>query len=264
MYLLSSVTPSASHIILCSRSLSMRIYTLNHDQSNDSLEPQLLRTLKPHQAPVVVSTTDTTGTLLATGGADGIVKVWDIKGGYVTHTFHGHSGLISALHFFQANTTNLPKERDTGKKRKKPGQTEIDNADDEGISGFRLASGGEDGKVRIWNLQKRKSVAHLDSHVSVVRKLDYSAEENALLSTSRDKTVMVWDTTTWKNRHTISVLEELETAGFLAQGAVLYSGGENGNVRLWSMSTGKELTKDLVPKTETEPIQDSIYYPGLE
>jgi U3 small nucleolar RNA-associated protein 13 len=242
----------------------MRIFALNHDLSNYSLEPQLLRTLKPHQAPVVVSTTDSTGTLLATGGADGIVKVWDIKGGYITHTFHGHSGLISALHFFQVNTISLPKELETGKKRKKPGQADLDNTDDEGTAGFRLASGGEDGKVRIWNLQKRKSVAILDSHVSVVRKLDYSAEENALLSTSRDKTVMVWDTTTWKNRYTIPALEELETAGFLTHGTILYSGGETGNVRLWSMSTGKELTKDLVPKTETEAIQDSIYYPGLE
>src|ERR1700753_2102705 len=116
MYLLSSVTPSASHIILCSRSLSMRIYTLNHDQSNDSLEPQLLRTLKPHQAPVVVSTTDTTGTLLATGGADGIVKVWDIKGGYVTHTFHGHSGLVTALHFFEIDPSNIVAEEEKSKK----------------------------------------------------------------------------------------------------------------------------------------------------
>jgi U3 small nucleolar RNA-associated protein 13 len=242
----------------------MRIYALNHDQSNNSIEPQLLRTLKPHQAPVVVSTIDSTGTLLATGGADGIVKVWDIKGGYVTHTFHGHSGLISALHFFQVNATSLPKETQSGKKRKKPGQEEVDNIEDEGTTGFRLASGGEDGKVRIWNLQKRKSVAILDSHVSVVRKLDYSAEENALLSTSRDKTLMVWDITTWKNRHTIPVLEELETAGFLENGAILYTGGENGNVRLWLMTTGKELTKEQLPKSETEAIQDSIYYPSLE
>src|ERR1700753_4103129 len=97
----------------------MRIFSWNHDPSNESLVPQLLRTLKPHQAPVVVSTIDSTGTLLATGGEDGIVKVWDIKGGFVTHTFHGHSGLISALHFFQVNNAIIPKESETGKKRKK-------------------------------------------------------------------------------------------------------------------------------------------------
>jgi U3 small nucleolar RNA-associated protein 13 len=191
----------------------------------------LLRTLKPHQAPVVVTAIDSTGTLLATGGADSVIKVWDLKAGYITHTFHGHSGLISTLHFFQVDTTTQPP------------QDQIHSQTHGITSGFRLASGGEDGKVRVWNLQRGKSIMTLDSHVSVVRKLDYSPEENALLSVSRDQTIMVTDLKSWKTRWTIPALEELDTAGFLANGSIFYSGGEFGNLRLWSIDTGKEITK---------------------
>jgi U3 small nucleolar RNA-associated protein 13 len=95
------VTPTASHLVICSRSLSMRIFALNRSEDpNLSIQPELLRTLKPHTSPVVSSAIDSTGTLLATGSADGTIKVWDIRGGYVTHTFHGHGGVVGARYFF--------------------------------------------------------------------------------------------------------------------------------------------------------------------
>ena len=80
----------------------MRFFALNaSDAEDDTIELELLRTLKPHTSPVVTLATDRTGTLVGTGGADGVVKVWDIRGGYTTHTFHGHGGVVSALHFFE-------------------------------------------------------------------------------------------------------------------------------------------------------------------
>ena len=153
----------------------MRIYALTLSASDDLIEPELLRTLKPHTAPVVVSAVDRTGTLLATGGADGVVKVWDTRGAYVTHTFHGHSGVISALHFFEVDTTKTTAD-ETTKKRKRKSKGESAASEEvvggETTIGYRLASGGEDGKVRVWNLHKRSSAAVLDAHVSVVRSLD--------------------------------------------------------------------------------------------
>ena len=237
----------------------MRIYKLNPSLEKEGLlDTELLRTLKPHAAPVVVSTTDHTGALLATGGADGIVKVWDIRGGYATHTFHGHSGLVSALHFFELDPSTVERES-KGKKRKKAALEPEPN--DESL-GYRLSSGGEDGKVRVWDLHKRSSVV-LDSHVSVIRKLDFCREKNALVSASRDRTIVVWDSRTWKARITIPTLEEVETAGFLADGSCLYSGGESARLRIWSPTTGAELSKMQSPGTEAESIQDSIYFPDL-
>ena len=226
----------------------MKIYALQRSENDMSMiNPVLLRTLKPHTTPVITATVDSTGTLLATGGADGVVKVWDIRGGYVTHTFRGHAGVISALHFFKASATNP--EHEVKSKKKKRSRSNLQRDEDminsqNSATAFRLASGNEDGKIRIWDLTKRKSLAVLDSHVSVVRGLEFSVEGNVLVSASRDKTIIIWDAQTWKSKKVIPVLEGVEAVGLLEEGALLYSGGENGRLRVWDSETGREITQE--------------------
>lgn len=250
---------------MCSRSLSLRIFAISEgDAEEGTIELDLLRTLRPGTSPVVTLAVDRTGTLVATGGADGVVKVWDIRAGYTTHTFHGHGGVVSALHFFEVEALRKNDTSDASKKRKRSrSQPQEEVTEGETSIEFRLASGAEDGKIRIWDLHKRKSAAVLDSHVSVVRSLQYSPEERILVSGSRDKTLIVWDAESWKAQRTIAALEDLESAGFVADGQIAYSGGEHGHVRLWSISTGQELTAEQEPGFETDAIVDILYHASL-
>lgn len=246
----------------------MLIYALSpSDTEEDTIELDLLRTLRPHTSPVVTLATDRTGTLVGTGGADGVVKVWDIRGGYATHTFHGHGGVVSALHFFEVTVEDDEDSSENSKKRKrrksKQEQAESEQVQGDGQIQYRLASGAEDGKIRVWDLHKRKSTAVLDSHVSVVRSLQYSPEEKVLVSGSRDKTLIVWDSQRWKAQRTIAALEGIEGAGFLANGHIIYSGGEHGRIRLWSTATGQELTEEQEPGIETDEIVNVLHYPSL-
>ncbi|KAJ0419962.1 WD40-repeat-containing domain protein [Aspergillus carlsbadensis] len=265
-----TITPSASHVILCSRSMSMRIYSLTpYDDTSSAIETKLVRSLKPHTAPVVTTATDPTGTLLATGAADGSIKVWDIRGGYITHSFHGHGGVISALCFFQS-----PFSETDGKSPSKKNKTNRKGDDDDedmmdpdtsvsSIGTFRLASGSEEGKVRVWDLNKRKSIASLDSHVSVVRSLSYSSTENALLSAGRDKTVIVWDMRTFKTRRIIPILESAEAASFVTEGGLCLVGGENGRLRVWDCNRGGEVTMEQEAAPEFEAVIAIHYTPGM-
>ncbi|KAI1138835.1 U3 small nucleolar RNA-associated protein [Hypoxylon sp. FL0543] len=261
-----TLTPSGSHLIICSRSLSMRIYSLK--KAGDSIETQLVRTLKPHTTPVVVLAVDRTSTLLATGGTDGSIKVWDINGGYVTHTFRGPSVLVSALHFFElaAGTAHNPEidaSKDKKKRRKSKGAAEDDRDETPSTARFRLASGSQDGKVRIWDLHKRSVVANLDSHVSDVQGLDYSAAENTLVTAGRDKTIRWWDTKSWKVRRVVPSFELIEAVGFIEDGKVTYTAGSNGCLRWWATDTGRELTREQTPKPETEAFVGAVYRPGF-
>lgn len=227
----------------------MSIYALQHSEDSRSvIKPILLKTQKPHATPVVVAAVDSTSSLLATGGADGTVKVWDIRGGYITHTFRGHAGVISALHFFEASNAE-PQEVTQKNKRKRAsegdahGDTGTNNGQNS-TSMFRLASGSEDGKIKIWDLARRKAIAALDSHVSVVRGLEFSKETNTLVSGGRDKTAVIWDALTWKSSKVLPILEGVEALGLLEQGRLIYTGGETGRLRIWNSENGREVTQD--------------------
>lgn len=242
----------------------MRIFALKKSADNSSIESSLIRSLKPHGTPVVVLAVDRTGTLLATGGTDGTIKVWDIAAGYVTHTFRGPSVLVSALHFFEvAARSQDAKVARKGKKGSR--QAEEDEDDNEVASGtnFRLVSGSQDGKVRVWDLNKRSCIANLDSHVSDVQGLDYCPTQHAIVTASRDKTIIWWDAKSWKIRKVVPCLELVESAGFIDNGNLTYSAGANGCLRIWDTDTGKELTPKQAAKSEEEAFVKAVYRPGL-
>ncbi|KAI0996397.1 putative U3 small nucleolar RNA-associated protein 13 [Podosphaera aphanis] len=257
-----TLTPSASHLIICSRSLSMRIYSLHPSPcASDPVKFELRRTIKAHVTPVVALAVDQTGTLLATGAADGVIKVWDIAGGYVTHLFRGPNVLISSLHFFELKPKAEERTGISARNRKKePKHITPNKANPEVSTNFYLASGSQDGKTKIWDLFKRACTSTLNAHVSDVTALDYSSEENALLTASRDKTIMCWDAKTWKVRKVVPVLEEVECAGFLESGKYIYTGGMNGNLRIWQTEDGREVTSPQVAKNETDGIVGSLHW----
>ena len=119
----SPASPSSGGFLLtCHRSLALHLYSL------PSLD--LHRVIpKAHEAPIITCAADPTGTLFATGAADGLVKVWDAKLAHCTHVFKGHGGVISALAF------------------------------DIGEGGrARLVSGADDCKIRVWDLRTRECV----------------------------------------------------------------------------------------------------------
>lgn len=247
----------------------MRIYSLNSTETDDTISHQLLRTLKPHATPVLVLAVDRTGTLLATGGTDGGIKVWDIAGGFITHTFRGPSVLVSALHFFElaANSTKASEgsgARDDKKKRRKSKTAADELEEDQSVTArFRLASGSQDGHVRVWDLHKRNVVAKLESHVSDVQGLEYSPEHDVLVSASRDKTIIWWDVNSWKVRKVVPSFEMVEAVGFVAEGSITYTAGSNGCLRYWDTETGRELTKEQQPKVEGEGFVAAISRPEL-
>ncbi|PLB54473.1 putative small nucleolar ribonucleo protein complex subunit [Aspergillus steynii IBT 23096] len=268
-----AITPSASHVIVCSRSMAMRIYSLTpFDESSRTIEAELVRSLKPHVSPVVTTATDPTGTFLATGAADGSIKIWDVRRGYATHTFHGHGGVISALCFFQIPFQDAEDKPSSKKNKSKSKPNDFDSDEDMEDTGLnsvdsadilRLASGSEEGTVRVWDLKKRKSIATLESHVSVVRSLSYSPVENALLSAARDKTVIVWDVRTFKTRRIIPVLESVEAASFVEDSGLCMVGGENGKLRVWDCNRGGEVTHEQEAGEEFEAVIAIQYSPGM-
>lgn len=273
----TSMTLSESGVLaVFTRSLALRFYTippsLDHSLPTEGaststapaeapLLPLIRHTPRSHPAPVLVSTIDPTSTLLASGSADGLVKVWDLAGGFVTHVFRSHGGPISAMSF------NLPRFGPAKGSR------------------MELITGCADTKVRVFDLRDvgagGKPRAVIEGHVSVVRGLGVTDEGRWLVSGGRDKVLMVWDLwggdeNGWERlagavggaakkkgkskavevqlMRTITVLESLESVGVLGREetvagldgpigsrVVCWSAGEKGVVRAWNALEGTQL-----------------------
>jgi hypothetical protein len=67
--------------------------------------------------------------------------------------------------------------------------------------GTRLATGGRDGAIWLWDLARGVEVARLSGHTSYVWSLAFSPDGNTLASGSGDFTVRLWDTAPLKVRY---------------------------------------------------------------
>ncbi|PWN34934.1 WD40 repeat-like protein [Meira miltonrushii] len=245
-----TLTPDQSTLIVASRSLALRIFSLKFsvdENEEQDLKWSLQRSIpKTHDAPVVVMKVDPTSTLVSTGSSDTCAKVWDIRGGYCTHVFRGHGGIVSSLQW------NMP-----------PSSTQKIN----GSSSMRqieLLTASIDGRVRIWDLRAAsgsaggskdkgataaKPVATLESHFSVVRGIAVTRDGKRIVTVGRDRMVTLWElqskgsskkdknaNPSWQSVEVITAGESLESAGFLDDEDTFWTAGAEGEIRFWSFS----------------------------
>lgn len=77
---------------------------------------------------------------------------------------------------------------------------QIDNAHKNGTISLTLssnlkflASGGNEGEVRVWEMKSREMISHLKEHTNKVTKVQLISEDLFLLSSSRDRALLCWD-----------------------------------------------------------------------
>ncbi|KAL8174882.1 UNVERIFIED_CONTAM: Transducin beta-like protein 3 [Gekko kuhli] len=183
-------------------------------------ENKCTRTWKAvHTAPVASMAFDPTSTLLATGGCDSTIKVWDVTKQYCTHNLKGSSGVVHLVKFHPD------------------------------ISQLQLFSSSMDYRIRIWDLKSSKCVAMLESHYSAITCLAFSADRQTLVSSGRDKICTVWELSTGAVKRTVPVYESVESVVMLPEGVdfsllgVKKSGlhfltaGSKGILQIWNVST---------------------------
>eukprot|EP00398_MALV-I-01_sp_L67-1_P000264 gene264-516_t len=167
------------HIFTSHRSLLLRHWIIKNDKT--VVEEASWRS---HEQLVTDMSIDATGTLLATSSMDRTVKVWDCEGHFCTHNLKGHGNIVTRAVFH-------PKK-------------------------LQLVTVAEDFEIRIWDLNKGKSIASLKNHlatISAIRIFDCPHEDRCLLlSAGRDQVVTIWDLDTHKMIKQLPVFEACEDA----------------------------------------------------
>ena len=190
------------------------------------------------------------GQLVATGGADKTVRLWNPATGKQQGTLpRTRLGRRSVA--FSPDGQLLASASDdktvrlwnptTGKHQGTlPGHAQVVNAVAFSPDGQLLASASYDKTVRLWNPTTGKHQGTLPGHTDWVKAVAFSPDGQLLASASDDKTVRLWNPTTGKHQGTLpGHTNWVKAVAFSPDGQLLASASDDKTVRLWNPTTGK-------------------------
>ncbi len=107
--------------------------------------------------------------------------------------------------------------------------------------GAILASGSDDGTLKLWNVATRTGVATLEGHAGAVNSVAFSPDGATLASGSNRGTLKLWNLAA---RTGVATLEghagAVNSVAFSPDGATLASGSDDGTLKLWNVATIQE------------------------
>jgi WD40 repeat protein len=147
------------------------------------------------------------GKLIASGGEDDIIRLWNTQTGKPLEPLVGHSGAIYSLAWSS------------------DGQT--------------LASGSGDGNIHIWAVKTGRLWRTLAGSGGPVYSLVWSRSAHILASGSHDQTIRFWDTINWRLLHVLTGhTGPVYSVAWSPDEGTLASGSSDCSIRLWDGVTG--------------------------
>jgi WD40 repeat protein/predicted Ser/Thr protein kinase len=211
--------------------------------------------------PGMAMTFSPDGRLLACGGDDGTIRLWDAAGGVPLAVLRGHGDKLTAL-AFSADGSRLLSGAGDGtlflwdvvSRRPLLGPLRGHAAEVESVAFHPdrtiLASAGTDSAVHLWRARDGESLGALQGHEGNVYRVAFSPDGRLLASAATDGTARVWRPAT---RSDVCVLRGHSSyvypVAYSPDGRLLASGGWDNKVRLWDAATGQQLASFEDPDT---------------
>lgn len=184
------------------------------------------------------------GALLASGGQDAKIRLWDVATGRgigksIGATVHSvafnpdgatlaSGGKSSAIRLFDVGTGQ---KTSTLVVRPGTGRLAYIWAVAYSSDGTRLASAGGR-SIRLWDVKAGRLTATFSGHAA--NSVAFSSTGTLLASGGQDKTVRIWDVGTGRNIATLTGhTAEVQSVAFSPKGSLLASGGLDKAIRLW-------------------------------
>lgn len=122
-----------------------------------------------------------------------------------------------------------------------------------------FVTGGDDGKIRVWNYQQRRCLFTLAGHMDYIRTVFFHHEAPWIVSASDDQTVRVWN---WQSRTCLAVLtghsHYVMCAQFHPSEDIIVSASLDQTIRVWDVSALRR--KHSSPATS--PYDDIVRLPS--
>ncbi|MEH2165100.1 MAG: NB-ARC domain-containing protein [Nostoc sp.] len=189
------------------------------------------------------------GTLLATGDAEGELRLWEVATGKLVVNFAGHLGWVWSVAFSpdgqllascSSDKTIRLWDVNTSKcLRTLSGHRSSIWSVAFSSDGQILASGGDEPTVRLWNVNTGDCHKILSGHTDRIISVSWSPDGQTLASGSADFTIRLWKINGECDRILEGHSDRIWSLSFSPDGQTLASGSADFTIRLWEVSTGK-------------------------
>ncbi|MDA1015402.1 MAG: hypothetical protein O3A00_13245, partial [Planctomycetota bacterium] len=216
---------------------------------------KLIRSVEGHRDTMYAAVLSPNGEMLATGSYDKKILLWNAKTGTLIREIAGHNDAVYDLAFSPDNTLLSSASGDetvkiwqvsTGRRLDTLGQP---TAEQYTVTfspdGRYVLAGGVDNRIRVWRVVSRDSVKINPmifarfGHEGPIVKLAFSADGKTLVSAAEDRTIKLWETERFTERHLYERQPETTHAvAMAADGQSLVVGRVDGSLQRYPVVSG--------------------------
>ncbi|MBS0266949.1 MAG: protein kinase [Planctomycetes bacterium] len=178
----------------------------------------LVRELRAGTGRVLAVAISPDGRLLATGGWDSTLRVWNLESGELQYQQPGPAAHADA-----------PLRRALGTLAISPDGTLI-------VAGFGRPSHhlhDYDQVAIVWNLATGEKLRELSGHSNTICSVVFSPDGKWLATASDDRQVKLWSVQNWEERGHIESAERFKSVAFSPQGNWIATGSQSGTITIW-------------------------------
>jgi WD40 repeat protein len=231
-------------------SLAVLAATAATARTEDHAPLKPARVIKGHTDYVRAVAFSADGKVLATGGDDMSVILWDAAKGDRQARIE-HTAKVESLTFTPDGKVVVAGDRggevtgwDVATREKKFTFKVVKNRP---VSLLAFAPDGQTlativydtREVDLWDLKQGQVRATLKGHGGLVRAVAYSPDGKTVATASRDSSARIWDAAEGKEKDVLKAHEgPVDSVAFSTDGGQLITGGADGTVRRWDLKSG--------------------------
>lgn len=191
-----------------------------------------LKAMMGHNRGIVSLALSPNDKIIATGGLDNDIILWDFENGRELKKLTGHTGDVESLCFTSNSLT--------------------------------LVSAGADRTIRLWDVSTGILLQTLTGHQNAVNQVLVSLDDQFILSGSADQSIRIWDRKTGNALKTLTGhSSQVRALDLSKDGKYLISGDQSGNIKIWNLESGAEIRSIKTNQLSINSVKFHPVKPGV-
>lgn len=176
-----------------------------------------------HKGPIARLVYDSLDECLASGGSDGTIRLWNLAHNTCISSLKGATGVYSVLKYHPNPSKQL------------------------------VFGAADDAKIRSWDARTGKEHLTYSGHFSKVTSIVFTSDGKYMVSSSRDRVLILWQLNETQAKRTLPVYESIEGMTLLpntfkipnftkkleTEGIYVACAGEKGVIKVWNVEKSK-------------------------